>query len=134
MSQRKKFVALAMADGGDMARIYRGFGIRRKTGYRWLSRYLGEEDAIFFENYYSIFLFSMQTFRSIVYRDTLRHLVVHHCQIESQDHIIAPVAAPPNEGTNTAKVIHSLRSAGASRQRAHQPESPWTSTGWGRTA
>ena len=45
MSQRKEFVQLAMVDGANMARLCRGFNISRKTGYKWLARYLGEGEA-----------------------------------------------------------------------------------------
>jgi transposase InsO family protein len=33
-----------MVDGANMAQLCRGFGISRKTGYKWLARYLGEGD------------------------------------------------------------------------------------------
>jgi transposase InsO family protein len=45
MSLRKEFVVLAMADSANMARLCQRFGISRKTGYKWLARYLGEGDA-----------------------------------------------------------------------------------------
>ena len=44
MSQRKEFVALALMDGVNMAQLCRGFGISRKTGYKWLARYRHEGD------------------------------------------------------------------------------------------
>ena len=39
MSQRKEFVSLALADGANMTRLCRRFGISRKIGYKWLGRY-----------------------------------------------------------------------------------------------
>jgi transposase InsO family protein len=41
MSQRKEFIKLAMVDGANLARLCQGFNISRKTGYKWLARYLG---------------------------------------------------------------------------------------------
>jgi len=45
MSQRKEFVKLAMVDGANLARLCQGFNISRKTGYKWLARFLGEGEA-----------------------------------------------------------------------------------------
>jgi transposase InsO family protein len=45
MSQRKEFVKLAMVDGANLARLCQGFNISRKTGYKWLNRFLGEGEA-----------------------------------------------------------------------------------------
>ncbi|MEW6387260.1 MAG: leucine zipper domain-containing protein [Thermodesulfobacteriota bacterium] len=45
MSQRKEFAQLAMVDGANMARLCRSFNISRKTGYKWLARYLREGEA-----------------------------------------------------------------------------------------
>jgi transposase InsO family protein len=45
MSQRKEFIKLAMVDGANLARLCQGFNISRKTGYKWLARYLGEGEA-----------------------------------------------------------------------------------------
>jgi transposase-like protein len=45
MSQRKEFVKLAMVDGANMARLCWAFNISRKTGYKWLARYLREGEA-----------------------------------------------------------------------------------------
>jgi len=45
MSQRKEFVKLAMVDGANLARLCWGFNISRKTGYKWLARYLREGEA-----------------------------------------------------------------------------------------
>lgn len=42
MSLRKEFVTLALAEGVNMSCLCRGFGISRKTGYKWLGRYLSE--------------------------------------------------------------------------------------------
>jgi transposase InsO family protein len=45
MSQRKELVKLAMVDGANLARLCQGFNVSRKTGYKWLARYLGEGEA-----------------------------------------------------------------------------------------
>ena len=45
MSQRKEFIKLAMVDGANLARLCQGFNISRKTGYKWLARFLGEGEA-----------------------------------------------------------------------------------------
>jgi transposase InsO family protein len=45
MSQRKEFVKLAMVDGANLARLCQGFNISRKTGYKWLARFLGQGEA-----------------------------------------------------------------------------------------
>lgn len=45
MSQRKEFIKLAMVDGANLARLCQGFNISRKTGYKWLARYLGGGEA-----------------------------------------------------------------------------------------
>lgn len=45
MSQRKEFIKLAMVDGANLARLCQGFNISRKTGYKWLARYLGGCEA-----------------------------------------------------------------------------------------
>jgi transposase-like protein len=50
MSQRKEFVSLALTDGANMARLCRRFEISRKTGYKWLARYLGEGEAGLFDH------------------------------------------------------------------------------------
>ena len=39
MSQRAEFVVLASADGANVSELCRRFGVSRKTGYKWLSRY-----------------------------------------------------------------------------------------------
>ena len=39
MSQREEFVVLASADGANVSELCRRFGVSRKTGYKWLSRY-----------------------------------------------------------------------------------------------
>jgi transposase InsO family protein len=49
MSQRKEFVKLAMVDGANLARLCQGFNVSRKTGYKWLARYLGEGEAGLFD-------------------------------------------------------------------------------------
>ena len=40
MSQRKEFVALAQSEGVSMSELCLRSGISRKTGYKWLRRYL----------------------------------------------------------------------------------------------
>ena len=40
MSQREEFVALAQSEGVNMSELCLRSGISRKTGYKWLSRYL----------------------------------------------------------------------------------------------
>jgi transposase InsO family protein len=39
VSQRFEFVTLAMAEGANMRRLCRRFGISAKTGYKWLNRF-----------------------------------------------------------------------------------------------
>jgi transposase InsO family protein len=38
MSMREEFVALARQEGANIAALCRGYGISRKTGYKWLAR------------------------------------------------------------------------------------------------
>lgn len=45
MSQRKEFVMLAMTDGANISRLCDGFGISRKTGYKWINRYFSEGES-----------------------------------------------------------------------------------------
>lgn len=45
MSLRKEFVTLAMVDGANISCLCRRFGISRKTGYKWIGRYLAEGDS-----------------------------------------------------------------------------------------
>jgi len=45
MSLRREFVELASVEGARMAGLCRRFGISRKTGYKWLSRYRAEAEA-----------------------------------------------------------------------------------------
>ena len=45
MSQRKEFIKLAMVEGANLAHLCRGFNISRKTGYKWLARFLGQGEA-----------------------------------------------------------------------------------------
>lgn len=45
MSLRKEFVTLAMVEGANISRLCRRFGISRKTGYKWMGRYLAEGDS-----------------------------------------------------------------------------------------
>ena len=40
MSLRKEFIALAQSDGVNMSELCRRMGISRKTGYKWLRRYV----------------------------------------------------------------------------------------------
>jgi transposase InsO family protein len=49
MSQREEFVKLAMVDGANLARLCQGFNISRKTGYKWLARFLKEGEAGLFD-------------------------------------------------------------------------------------
>lgn len=39
VSQRLEFVSLAIADGANVARLCRRFGISRQTGYKWIERF-----------------------------------------------------------------------------------------------
>ena len=39
MSQRAEFVVLASAEGVNVSELCRRFGVSRKTGDKWLSRY-----------------------------------------------------------------------------------------------
>jgi transposase InsO family protein len=39
---RREFVEMAMKDGANVAELCRGFGVSRKTGYKWLERYGSE--------------------------------------------------------------------------------------------
>lgn len=39
ISERKQFVSLALEPSVNMSQLCRGFGISRKTGYKWLARY-----------------------------------------------------------------------------------------------
>lgn len=41
MKQRKEFVEACAVDGANMSELCRRFGVSRKTGYKWLHRYLG---------------------------------------------------------------------------------------------
>ena len=45
MSERAEFVVLALADGANVSALCRRFGVSRKTGYKWLSRYATEGSA-----------------------------------------------------------------------------------------
>jgi len=40
MSLRLEFVQLAMKDGANISQLCRDFGISRKTGYKWLQRFV----------------------------------------------------------------------------------------------
>ena len=42
MSQREEFVVLASADGANVSKLCRRFGVSRKTGHKWLSRYVAQ--------------------------------------------------------------------------------------------
>ena len=48
MSQREEFLSLARVIGCNFSRLCEGFGISRKTGYKWLKRYrqTGKEGLI----------------------------------------------------------------------------------------
>jgi transposase len=41
VKQRKEFVEACAVDGANMSELCRRFGVSRKTGYKWLHRYLG---------------------------------------------------------------------------------------------
>lgn len=45
MSLRKEFVTLAMKEGANISRLCDRFGISRKTGYKWIRRYLMEGEG-----------------------------------------------------------------------------------------
>ena len=45
MSQRAEFVVLATAAGANVSELCRRFGVSRKTGDKWLSRYAAEGTA-----------------------------------------------------------------------------------------
>lgn len=45
MSQRKEFVRLAMQEGANLSALCKGFGISRKTGYKWIKRFRESGDA-----------------------------------------------------------------------------------------
>lgn len=45
MSQRKEFVILALREGSNITDLCEGFNISRKTGYKWIERYLSKGDA-----------------------------------------------------------------------------------------
>ena len=51
MSQRWKFVVLASAEGANVSELCRRFGVSRKTGYKWLSRYAAERVFTSFQRY-----------------------------------------------------------------------------------
>ena len=42
VSLRLEFVTLALADEANVSRLCRRFGISRKTGYKWLERFLND--------------------------------------------------------------------------------------------
>lgn len=47
VSERQEFVHLASVEGANIARLSRGFGISRKTAYKWLDRYRrGGDEAL----------------------------------------------------------------------------------------
>lgn len=47
MSRRKELVVLALLDGANVSELCRRAGISRKTGYKWLRRYLqGGDDSL----------------------------------------------------------------------------------------
>jgi transposase InsO family protein len=45
MSQRKEFVTLALHEGANLTELCNGFEISRKTGYKWIKRFLEEGDT-----------------------------------------------------------------------------------------
>ena len=42
MSLRKEFVMFALADGSNISELCRRFDISRKTGYKWIQRFVAE--------------------------------------------------------------------------------------------
>jgi transposase len=42
MSQREEFVVLASVEGANSSELCRRFGVSRKTGYKWLARYVAD--------------------------------------------------------------------------------------------
>ena len=42
MSQREEFVVLASVEGANLSELCRRFGVSRKTGYKWLARYVAD--------------------------------------------------------------------------------------------
>lgn len=42
MLMRKEFVKLAVNEGGNVSELCRRYGISRKTGYKWITRYRGD--------------------------------------------------------------------------------------------
>jgi transposase len=45
MSLRKEFVSLAMVEGCNFSRLCDRLHISRKTSYKWVNRYLGEDES-----------------------------------------------------------------------------------------
>ena len=45
MSQKKEFVSLALQEDANISRLCRRFQVSRKTGYKWLKRYLAQQEA-----------------------------------------------------------------------------------------
>lgn len=45
MSQRAEFVVLVSVEGSNVSKLCRRFGVSRKTGYKWLSRYAADGRA-----------------------------------------------------------------------------------------
>jgi transposase-like protein len=45
MSQKREFVGLALAEGANVSRLCRRFGIGRTSGYKLLRRYQTEGEA-----------------------------------------------------------------------------------------
>ncbi|MDP6066092.1 MAG: leucine zipper domain-containing protein [Alphaproteobacteria bacterium] len=39
VDERKRFLRAALSKEESFSRLFRGFGISRKTGYKWLERY-----------------------------------------------------------------------------------------------
>jgi hypothetical protein len=44
MSQRQEFVTLALKEDANLTELCIGFEISRKTGYKWIKRFLEERD------------------------------------------------------------------------------------------
>ena len=45
LSERREFVGLALVEGANLSRLCEGFGVSRKTGYKWLHRFRAEGEA-----------------------------------------------------------------------------------------
>ena len=46
MAERAEFVAFAAQEGTNIAALCRHFGISRKTGYKWVARFLAGRELV----------------------------------------------------------------------------------------